>query len=230
VNLESFFRLCSARRATRAFRPDPIDEKILLELLKCAQTAPSGFNLQPTHFFVVQDHEKKSALLKACLNQQQIIDAPAVVVFTGDRRVVENNLEAMIGDEYLNGTMNEKMEKRLRRNVKLNFDNGFGFVWLGKLLGAPLLRLFTPMPTLPAVHKRFWLAKQVMMPAMNFMLAAEAAGLATSPIEGFDEWRVKRCLGIPMSHIVPIVIAVGFGAEEALKKSRLPLEEVAHFL
>lgn len=229
MTIDSFLELCKRRRTTRRFAETPVSKELLLKLLECAQWAPSGFNLQPTHFWVVQEPELKKKLLKACLSQNQVLEAPAVIVFSGDRRVAQNNLDAVIDEEYANGRMTEEYEERLRGNVKLNFDQGYGIQWIAKLIGAPFLRLFTPMPTLPAVHKRFWLAKQVMMPAMSFMLAAEAAGLATAPLEGFDEWRVKRALGIPMSHVVPIVIPVGYPMGEKPLKTRLPLEEVTHF-
>lgn len=230
MTIDLFLELCKKRRATRRLSEAPVPRELLLKLLDCARWAPSGFNLQPTHYWVVEDPEIKKKLFKACLSQNQVLEAPAVVVFTGDRRVVSHNLEAVIDEEYENGAMTEAKEERLRQNVRLNFDQGFGIQWLAKLIGAPFLRLFTPMPTLPAVHKRFWLAKQVMMPAMNFMLAAEAAGLVTAPLEGFDEWRVKRALGIPMSHVVPIVIPVGFAAGEAPLKTRLSLDESVHFV
>jgi len=229
VNLEEFSKLAASRRAVRRFQPDPIPKETLEALLNCARWAPSGFNLQPTHYFVVQNHnqdqKKKEKMLKACCYQQQVVQAPAVVVFTGDRRVISHNLEQVIIDDE----MTEEAETRFRRNVSLYFDQGFGISWLAKLIGAPLLRLFTPMPVLPAVYKRNWLTKQVSLAAMNFMLAAEAAGLATSPIEGFDEWRVKRALGIPWYHVVPIVIPVGYAAEANITKSRFPLEELVHW-
>ena len=60
------------------------------------------------------------------------------------------------------------------------------------------------------MHKRFWLAKQVMLCAMNLMLAAEAAGLSTLPMEGFDEGRVRKVLGIPRTQVVPVIVAVGY--------------------
>lgn len=226
--LKEFCKLAKSRRATRRFKKDPLPRELLLELLDCARFAPSGFNLQPTHYVVLQDLEekKKEKLLRACMYQKQVVDAPCVVVFTGDRLVVKNNLDKILDDT----PMTDTEEERFCRYVGMNFNHGFlGIEWLAKLIGSPLLRLFTPMPLLPAVHKRYWLTKQVMLSAMNFMLAAEAAGLATSPIEGFDEFRVRRVLGIPCSHIVPIIIAVGYPTDEALTKTRLPLEDSLHF-
>ena len=67
-----------------------------------------------------------------------------------------------------------------------------------------------------------------MLSAMTLMLAASAAGLATLPMEGFDERRVRRILGIPRSQIVPVVIAIGHAVEKDLKRTRLPVERFVH--
>ena len=82
---------------------------------------------------------------------------------------------------------------------------------------------------MPAVQKRYWLVKQVMLSAMVFMLAASAAGLATVPMEGFDESRVRKILKIPKSHIVPLVMPVGYSRDEDLVKSRIPIEDLIHY-
>jgi nitroreductase len=78
------------------------------------------------------------------------------------------------------------------------------------------------------VHRRYWLAKQVGLSAMNFMLAAHAAGLASCPMEGFDSRRVGRVLGLP-SHVEPmLVVPVGYAATSNQIKTRLPLSQLVH--
>jgi nitroreductase len=51
-------------RAIRQFKPDPIPEQALNDILLAATQAPSGGNLQPWHFVVVQDQQKKSEFAK----------------------------------------------------------------------------------------------------------------------------------------------------------------------
>jgi nitroreductase len=230
LGLDAFYRLASKRRSVRSFLPKPVSKDQIYRLLDCAHWAPSGFNLQPTHYYVTDDQKKKEKLYKACLKQRQVLEAPVVIAFTGDRRVIEHNADLIIDQEYEEGTMNEEYEEKLRAYLSFNFGTSpIGFGWLVKALVAPILRLFTPMPSFPAVHKRYWLTKQVMLSCMNFLLAAEAAGLATSPIEGFDEWRVRHHLGIPLTHIVPLLICVGHGAQEQPKKTRLDIQDLVHW-
>lgn len=50
------------RRSIRGYRPDPVPEDILNQILKAARLAPSGGNRQPWHFIIVKDPETKRRL------------------------------------------------------------------------------------------------------------------------------------------------------------------------
>lgn len=229
MSLDEFESLTKRRRATRRFLSDPIPDALLNRLLDIAHWAPSGYNLQPTHYTVVMDATLKPALYEACLKQRQILEAPVVVVFSGDRKVAKDHLERVITRDREAGAINDDYESLLRTYVGRAFAKGpMGLGWLGKATVPPLMRLVTPVPSIPAVQKQYWLTKQVMLSAMVFMLAATAAGLSTVPMEGFDESRVRRVLRIPSSHIVPVVIPVGYASTGNLTKSRLPLTDLVH--
>jgi nitroreductase len=227
--LDDFEKLSLGRRATRHFRQDPIEKELLDRVLDIAHWAPSGYNLQPTHFLVVTDEKLKLALHSICMEQSQILEAPTIVIFAGDRRVAENNFEKAIKMDLDEKAITEEYATRMRGFVDLSFKQGpLGINWLWKALLIPFVRLFRPIPTIPAVYKGNWVDKQVMLVAMNFMLAASAAGLATVPMEGFDEGKLKRLLKIPSSFTVPIIIPVGYSASKDLKKTRLPLKDIIH--
>jgi nitroreductase len=229
INLVEFEALARSRRSVRNFRPDAVPADLLERLIDIARWSPSGYNLQPTHFVLVTDPAIKLKLVPACLKQRQVADAAAVVVITGDRRVMQNNFEDMMAMEKSLGSIDDRYERLLRKVIPLVFGQGpMGLGWLAKAAAAPLLGLFTPTPSIPAVFKRYWLTKQTMLCAMTLMLAASSAGLATLPMEGFDERRVRKILRIPRSQIVPVVIAIGYAADKDLKKSRLPLARVIH--
>ncbi|MDX9754061.1 MAG: nitroreductase family protein [bacterium] len=229
ITLHDFESLVKTRRSVRDFKPDPIPDELLMRLLDITHWAPSGYNLQPTHCIIVDDPDHKKRLHQACMGQRQILQAPVVVVFTGDRRVYQNNFERVVEQEKNQGAMNEQYEKIYRKFVKLAFSPdpaGLGWAWKSSLL--PIVNQFKPIPQVPVVHKRYWLAKQVMLNAMVFMLAAHAAGLATVPMEGFAEKAVKQVLHIPASHIVPLLIPVGYAEQKEIKKTRLPLDGFIH--
>jgi len=229
MNLDAFEALAQSRRSVRHFKSDPLPAGLLERLLNCARWAPSGYNLQPVHFAVATDAALKQRLLPPCMNQKQIATAPAVVIFCADRRVIEHNFERVLAADRQAGAINADYERLLRKVTKLAFGHGpAGLGWLWKATLPPLLRLGMPVPSIPAVHKEYWLVKQAMLSAMNFMLAAQAAGLASVPMEGFDAGRVRKTFGIPSSFIVALVVPVGYAADQSARKTRLPLESMLH--
>jgi nitroreductase len=229
VGLGPFLDLVCSRRSTRHFHPDPVPADLLDGLLEAARWAPSGFNLQPTHFVVVTDPGVKARLHRACMGQRQVLEAGATVVFTGDRRVVANHFERVLKQDREAGAIDAAYERMLRRYVPLFFNRGpLGAGWLWKAAVEGLVARFVPVPSFQAVHTSFWLAKQVCLSAMAFMLAARAAGLATCPMEGFGERSVRRALGIPSSQTVVLVVAVGYADGPAPAKTRLPLGGRVH--
>ena len=128
------FRATSRRTAaTRRFLSDPIPDELLNRLLDIAHWAPSGYNLQPTHYTVVTDAKLKPALYEACLKQRQILEAPVVVVFSGDRKAAKHHLERVIIRDREAGAIQDDYESLLRKYVGRAFGQGpMGFGWLGK--------------------------------------------------------------------------------------------------
>ncbi len=223
VQLESLIR---RRRATRHFASEPVERELIERLLRAAQWAPSGYNLQPARFVVAADPLVRSRIVRACMNQRAVEEAPLVVVFAGDHRAFER-LEETLESDLAGGAITAEYAGFLRKIVPLMFKQGpLGLNWLWKAFLIPLVRLFMPIPQMMAVDKRFWLAKQTMLCAMNFMLAAEAAGLSTVPMEGFDVARLRRVLELPRSWEPILVVPVGRAKPNTATKTRLPLERV----
>jgi nitroreductase len=161
--------------------------------------------------------------------QRQVREAPVVVVLSGDKHAARSHFVDTLRRDVDEGCVNDEYANLLRRVVPLAFGTGpAGAGWLWKACLVPAARMMRPIPSIPAVHRRYWVTKQVMLCAMVLMLAAESAGLATVPMEGFDEGRVRRILRIPRSHVVPVVIPIGYAKGEKLTKTRLPLDRVMH--
>lgn len=227
--LDAFIELAQSRRATRHFKPEPLPDGLLDRLLDAARWAPSGYNLQPTRFVVVTDPALRGALRRPCFDQAQVAQAPAVVVFCGDRQVVRRHLDAMIAAERAHGTVDDRYEALMRKYIGLAFGTGpMGLGWLGRAV-APLLRPIMRVPSIPAVHRNYWLGKQAALSAMTFMLAARAAGLDTCPMEGFDPVRVRKVLGLPRHWVPMIVVPVGYAASPSPRRTRLPIGRLAQY-
>jgi nitroreductase len=68
------------RRSIRAFRPVPVQQKQIEELVDCARLAASGRNEQPWEFVVVRDREKLHALGELADHGKFIPQAAACIV------------------------------------------------------------------------------------------------------------------------------------------------------
>lgn len=227
--LQTFLDLTRTRRSVRDFLPDPVPTEVIDQLLEAARWSPSGYNLQPVHFVVVTDPDKRQALRKASMNQRQVSEAPAVVVFVADRHVAKRHTERVLAMEVETGAADETYRALMRKFIGLAFATGpVGLNWVWKALLAPPMRLFVSIPALPAVHRRYWLGKQVGLSAMNLLLAAHAAGLAGCPMEGFDSRRVAKVLNLPRGLEPMLIVPLGYPARTDLKKTRLPLAELVH--
>lgn len=60
-----FYQLMSKRRSVRDFSDQPVPASVLEDAILAAGTAPSGANMQPWHFVVVQDSEVKQKIREA---------------------------------------------------------------------------------------------------------------------------------------------------------------------
>ena len=49
----------TSRRSVRAFLPDPVDERVLRDILRVASRAPSGTNMQPWKVYVTTGEAKE---------------------------------------------------------------------------------------------------------------------------------------------------------------------------
>jgi len=63
-----------------------------------------------------------------------------------------------------------------------------------------------------------------------YLLAATSLGLATAPMEGFNEDVILKILGIPEGrYTIPLVIPTGYPAGTGKFTKRLPPAEVFYF-
>ncbi|MEK6558666.1 MAG: nitroreductase family protein, partial [Planctomycetota bacterium] len=74
----------SKRRSIRRFKPDPVPDELILQLLESARLAPSGSNTQPWRFIVVKDAETRQKLQSASYNQRHVGQAPIIIACCAD--------------------------------------------------------------------------------------------------------------------------------------------------
>src|ERR1700723_4012400 len=84
------------RRATPSFDGSPIPAEDLRQILDAGLHAPSGYNMQPWRFIVVQSPEQKKKLRAASYNQGKVEEASAVIVACGDADGWRKDLDLML--------------------------------------------------------------------------------------------------------------------------------------
>jgi nitroreductase len=90
------------------------------------------------------------------------------------------------------------------------------------------LRMVIGMPPLSRQDLFKWATKSTSLACQNLMIAAEALGMNTCPMEGFDGRRLSQYLGLSSRHHeIVMVIAIGkrSGAHNDLPQWRRPLHE-----
>ena len=226
------------RRAVKVFDPIPIPLEVRRQILDAARSAPSSFNMQPYRFIWIESPEVRKQAAHLCMSQSPAETASALVVAVADIGSWRSTLHSQIEWMRSAGFSPEKISEQEKKSIfaKLFFLQG----WLGcfGILKALILRVIHSRKIIgsPPVARRGlfqWATKNTALACQNLMIAAEALGLNTCPMEGFDGRRLSKLLHLsPRYHEIVMVIAIG-------KKSprhndspqwRRPLEETVQFL
>ena len=138
------------RRATPSFDGTPIPAEDLQRILEAGLSAPSGYNMQPWRFIVVQSDEQKKRLRAASYNQGKVEEASAVIVACGDADGWRKDLDLMLyqGRE---GGMPEGYADQARNSVPnylSHFSTDEMHGWLNKMV----MIAFTHMMLMAEVH------------------------------------------------------------------------------
>jgi nitroreductase len=81
----TFLELARNRKSVRRFRPDPVSEDLVKQLVEAAAEAPSACNSQPWHFVALLDHKLRAQVAAACTSplvpiNKFVATAPMLVV------------------------------------------------------------------------------------------------------------------------------------------------------
>ena len=207
------------RRAVKLFEPVAISQEMREQILNAARHAPSSFNLQPYRLYWVESSEEKASVVKLCLGQQPAKTASALVVAVADIASIpattQGQAEWMRRSNFPDAKIRDY--ERTAKIGRILFMRGpFGIFGALKRAVFWLVNLWMTvgMPPLSQQDLFKWATKSTSLACQNLMIAAEALGFNTCPMEGFDGRRLSRYLGLRRRYQeVVLVIAIG-------KKSR----------
>jgi nitroreductase len=211
------------RRAVKVFEPVEISRGLREQILDAARHAPSSFNMQPYRFYWVGSAAKKAAVAKLCLGQMPAETASALVVAVADIGSMPATSRGQLEWMRRSGFSEAKIRdyERTAKIGRILFMPGpFGIFGAVKWGIFWLLNLWKTIGMPPVSRQDLfkWATKSTSLACENLMIAAEALGINTCPMEGFDGRRLSKYLGLSaLNHEIVMVIAIG-------KKSHAYLE------
>ncbi len=181
-----------------------LSEEEIRDLVSYAAEAPSSYNIQHWRFVAVRKPEDKARLKAVAYNQQKVEDAAVTFIVLGDLRGYE------------------KLGEILRRSVEAGIlEQKVADAWVNSAKKAY------------STNERFArdeAIRSASLAAMVLMIAAQAKGLASGPMIGFDPEGVKREFEIPDRYLPVMLLTVGYPAPgNNPRKPRLNVDEVLAF-
>jgi nitroreductase len=226
------------RRAVKAFAAVEVPALVREQILNAARYAPSSFNMQPYKFVWVESAGSKAAVATLCMGQNPAKTAAALVVAVADigsmKATSRSQLEWMRGASFSEAKMRD-YERTAKIGRILFMPGPFGIFGAVKWAIFRLVNCWM-IGGVPPVSRREvfkWASKGTCLACENLMIAAEALGLNTCPMEGFDGRRLSKFLGLSRRyHEIVMVIAIGKKAPEYVDPPqwRRPLETTVTIL
>ncbi len=229
----NFFETVNKRRAVRKFLNQPVPVEVMESSLQAALLAPNSSNMQPWEFYWIRSEEKKSALVKACFSQNAAKTASEIVVAVSRTDTWRRNRKLLVQAMHERGKVPSAVKAYYNKVVPLSYlQDPFGILGVIKGIAMWAIGLFRPTPRNPQFKSDLFetVTKTTALACQNFMLAVVAQGYDSCPMEGFDENRVKKLIGLNRHSRVVMVIGVGKADPTGIfgERIRLPSELFIH--
>jgi len=202
---ETFDALLATRRSVGLYEENiPLARETISALITAASKAPSAYNLQNWKFIAVQSPDGKTRLQEAAYGQPQIGSASATIIIVGlmdGYRELANNLRPAQAEGIVPASVARNWVDAARDTHENNTQ-----------------------------LRRDEAIRSASLAAMCLMLAAEARGLATGAMSGFDAAAVQAAFDLQSSELPVMLITVGQARAGAWpQKPRRPASEILAF-
>jgi len=181
-----------------------LSESEIKELVAYAVESPSAYNIQNWRFIAVTDHEAKERLKAVSYNQQKVVDAAVTFIVLGDLQGYER-LPEILKPMVDSGLLKQEAADGWANSAISSYSSNEQFA-------------------------RDEAIRSAAFAAMTLMIAAQAKGLATGPMIGFDPAGVKREFNISDRFVPVMLVTAGYAAPGNWpRKPRLSVDEVLAF-
>jgi nitroreductase len=234
IDVNEFKKVINSRRSVRVFTEKKIPDDVIKSCVDDALLAPNSSNLQTWGFIRVKNEEKKKELARLCMNQSAARTASELIVCTIDLRKWKQTQKLML--DYFAKREQETGDKTpqgaltyYKKIVPLAYSQGpLGIVGKIKNLVITFKALTGDVIPRKPVNKadmRVWAHKSCALACENIMLSMRAHGFDTCPMEGFDDVRVNKFLGLSSSEEVCMILACGERAENGIYSERIRMDK-----
>lgn len=189
----------ASRRSIRKFRPDPIPDSFINELLEAARLAPSGTNLQPWRFIVVKSPEIRGKLKEAFF-LGFIAQAPVLFVCCADLKSIGTTGNRIVELKEAGAFAGTDLE---------NFDPSS-----------------YPVGQMAEEAARAYLSLNVAIAVEHLVLRATDLGLGSCWTMMYSPKKLKRILGLDEHLHIVTVVPVGYPDQSPGPRPRLPIESI----
>ena len=136
--MQNIFSLLRNHRSIRKFKPEPIPDELLDNILNSARQAPTSSNLQAYSIVVVQDQDKKKTLAHLCGDQPWVASCAAFVVMCPDLHRIERVCRMrgyQFNDRYIDLSIIAVVDAALvAQNILIAAEaNGLGACMIGSI-------------------------------------------------------------------------------------------------
>lgn len=192
----------SVNRFDSAFE---LADRTISELIAYACEAPSAYNLQNWRFIAVRSPVRKRALMTLAYDQEKVVEAAVTFIVCGllePQRGIRAAMQGFHDDGHI--------------------DREFLEDWIEEAAA-----VYRDDPS----AQRDEAIRSASLAAMNLMIAAQAMGLGSGPMIGFDAAAVSAEFGLATTEIPVMLVAVGRAAEGNWpRKRRRPIDHVLNFV
>jgi len=188
------------RRSIRKFKEEPIPEEYLEELLEAARLAPSGTNIQPWRFIVVESEEAKKKLA-ACTPLPFVAQAPVTLICCADNHAL--------------GTRGERIRELQEAGA-----------FAGTPLASTSSQDYLKSRQMDENAAKAYINLNVALAIEHIILQATNLGLGTCWVMMFSQSKVKEAFQIEDRYSVIALLPVGYPAQDPPPRPRLAREEI----
>lgn len=208
--------ISKTRYTTKAYDPSKkIPQQQFDRLIQILRLAPSSINIQPWHFFIIENDQAKQRISKSLVgkyayNAPKILDSSHSILFCTKADITENHLTNLLNQDDQSGRFKDQTAKQAQQDART------GYVDFYRNEKGDIQR---------------WAENQTFIALGQTLLAAGIEGIDATPIGGFDEQIISEELGLAEKGLIPsVLLALGYRSEQdfnaKLPKSRLNQDDI----